>query len=330
MSRDLVILGAGVVGLCVATELTRRNLPVQLVDPALAVGPHACSWWAGGMLAPDCEGETAEEPVIRLGREAADWWQAAGVPVTRRGSLVVAPGRDRSELTRFARRTSNHRMLDAAGIAQIEPALASRFERALHFTAEAHISPRQALEILTANLLRSGVSIRQDAPEGPLIDCRGLAARSDLPDLRGVRGEMAVLRAKDVNISRPVRLLHPRHPIYVVPRGDGIYMLGATQIESDHRGPATLRSVVELLNAAYRLDPAFAEAELLELGADARPAFPDNLPRIRRHGSRIFVNGLFRHGFLLAPAMARMVAELVLDRKTPEVMDEDHGEWHAA
>ena len=61
---------------------------------------------------------------------------------------------------------------------------------------------------------------------------------------------------------------------------------------------------------------------MLEIGVDSRPAFPDNLPRIRREGNLIRANGLFRHGFLLAPALARMVAELVLENRTPEVMDE--------
>ncbi|SNT74372.1 FAD-dependent oxidoreductase [Paracoccus seriniphilus] len=330
MKNLFTVLGAGVAGLCVATELTRRGAAVQLVDPAGPAGQHACSWWAGGMLAPDCEGETAEEPVVRLGREAEGWWQAAGVPVTRRGSLVLAPGRDRAELDRFARRTENHRWLDRDELGRAEPALAPRFSRALHFSAESHICPRDALDILTRSLASQGVPVQADAPRGQIIDCRGLAAGDRLTDLRGVRGEMAVLRAPEVQISRPVRLLHPRHPIYIVPRGDGVYMLGATQLESENRGPATLRSVVELLNTAYSLDPAFAEAAVLELGADARPAFPDNLPRIRRHEDRIFVNGLFRHGFLLAPAMARMVADLVLEGKIPEVMDEDHGEWHPA
>jgi glycine oxidase len=96
-------------------------------------------------------------------------------------------------------------------------------------------------------------------------------------------------------------------------------MLGATQIESGGRGPASLRSVVELLNAAYALHPAFAEAEVLEIGTDARPAFADNLPRVFRQAGRIHVNGLFRHGYLLAPALARMTAGLLLDGETPEL-----------
>ena len=107
-----------------------------------------------------------------------------------------------------------------------------------------------------------------------------------LPDLRGVKGEMLVVRCRDVALSRPVRLLHPRFPLYIVPRGEHLFMVGATMIESDDRGRVTARSLVELLNAAYALHPAFAEAEIIELGCDARPAFPDNLPRIRRHGGR--------------------------------------------
>jgi glycine oxidase len=134
-----------------------------------------------------------------------------------------------------------------------------------------------------------------------------------------------VLHCPEIALQRPVRLLHPRIPLYIVPRGDGIYMLGATQIEASARSRATVRSVLELLTAAYALHPAFGEAELVEIGVDARPAFADNLPRIRRRGSTVFLNGLFRHGFLLAPAMARMAADMLLEGIVPEVMDEDLG-----
>ena len=84
-----------------------------------------------------------------------------------------------------------------------------------------------------------------------------------------------------------------------------------------------MRSAVELLNAAYALHPAFGEAEIVELGADLRPAFPDNLPDVRRSGRVLHVNGLFRHGFLLAPAMARRAAEAVLSMLQPETNHAD-------
>jgi glycine oxidase len=157
-----------------------------------------------------------------------------------------------------------------------------------------------------------------------IVDCRGFGGADRLPDLRGVKGEMLILRCPGVTLSRPVRLLHPRFPLYVVPRGEGVFMLGATMLESGERHRVTARSVVELLSAAYALHPGFAEAEILEMGADARPAFPDNLPRIRQVGRIVAVNGLFRHGFLLSPALARRAAAFVLHgTHDPEVMDEN-------
>ena len=146
-----------------------------------------------------------------------------------------------------------------------------------------------------------------------VVDCRGGAARTEVGTLRGVRGEMAVVRARDVTLSRPVRLLHPRFPLYVVPWGEGLYMVGATMIESEDLGQVTLRSALDLLGAAFAVSPAFAEAEIVELGASVRPAFPDNVPRIlvRGGGRVVHVNGAYRHGYLLAPVLARVVADML-------------------
>ncbi len=334
--ETVTVLGAGVAGLTIACDLVRRGVSVRVHDPAGAPGAHGCSWWAGGMLAPFCEGETAEEPVVRLGKDAAAWWAALGADVTHAGSLVVALGRDRAELDRFARRTEGHTAVDSAAIADLEPDLEGRISRALYFDGEAHLDPRAALQVLVTTLADAGVEIEMtmSAPKGTVIDCRGLAARDALTDLRGVKGEMLVIRCTDVTLSRPVRLLHPRHPLYLVPRGDGIYMLGATVIEATERSRISARSLMELLGAAYALHPAFGEAEVLEIGTDARPAFPDNLPRIRRQdgpfGRTIYVNGLYRHGYLLAPALAGQVAALLLDDIRPEFCDEDHPERGAA
>jgi len=101
-------------------------------------------------------------------------------------------------------------------------------------------------------------------------------------------------------------------------------MIGATVIESEEAGPITLRSALDLLSAAYALDPAFAEAEIVLQGAGARPAFPDNRPRIMVAQRYIYVNGLYRHGFLLAPVMAELVADHIETGATdPEVFVAD-------
>ncbi len=312
----VLIKGAGVAGLAVAHELAVSGIKVEIVDTASGVGTGA-SGFAGGMLAPWCERESAPETVLTLGRRAADWWDAA-LPgqVVRRGTLVVAPARDGAELRRFASRTSGFEWLDEAGIASLEPALAGRFRQALFFCKEAYLDPRAALTGLHRKLLGEGVSFRFGAEQDEehpgfdrIVDCTGHGRINLTKDLRGVRGEMLYLQTPEVTLSRPVRLLHPRIPLYIVPRGNGLFMVGATMIESADDGPITARSLMELLNAAYALHPAFGEAQLVETGTGVRPAFPDNLPRVFESDGRIFVNGFYRHGFLLAPAMAQEVAE---------------------
>ena len=322
---EVTILGAGVMGLSIATELASRGLTPRLIDPAGKPGAHACSWRAGGMLAPYCEAESAEPVVVRHGRNAADWWQAQGVEVTHRGTLVLAPSRDRAELDRFARMTEAHSPVDAETIATLEPELEGRFARGLFFGTESHLNPREALRVLRDRLAEKDIEIETDAaPTGLTVDARGLSARDELSDLRGVRGEMLVLRCPEVTLTRTVRLLHPRIPLYIVPRGEGIYMIGATMLETGGKYRVTARSAVEMLSAAYALHPGFAEAEILELGSDARPAFPDNLPRLRRRGNTLYANGLYRHGYLLAPTVARMAADYITTGQRPEFMDEDH------
>ena len=323
------VIGAGVAGLTVAFECARSGLPVEVLERREGPG-LGCSYLAGGMLAPWCEAESAEKLILDLGVESLGFWTKTVPVATQHGSLVVAPARDRPELSRFARRASGFESIDAARLAALEPGLEGRFDSALFFPSEAHLDPRAAMAALAARLaafdnvtLRFGVDAMQ-APEraGWTIDCRGLAAQDALPDLRGVKGEMLVLSTREIALTRPVRLLHPRQPVYIVPRGGGRFMIGATMIENEEPGRITARAMLELLGAAYCLHPAYAEAEIVETGAGVRPAFPDNLPKIRRDGRKIYVNGLYRHGFLLAPALARRAAQIVLeDAYFPEVMD---------
>jgi len=312
------ILGAGVAGLVAAIELAERGARVEIIERA-PDHAQACAWVAGGMLAPWCEQATAERQVAVLGAPAIAWWQRHFDGTVQRGTLVVAATRDAGELALFGRRTERFEPIDAERIGALEPELAGRFRQGLFFPEEAHLDPRRALPALAAQLKAMGVTIRHgvdaDAERiaaDQVLDCRGLAARDTLEGLRGVRGEMIVVRSPDLPLSRPVRLLHPRFGLYVVPRGDGVFMLGGTLLESSSRGPVTVRSAMDMLNAAYALHPAFGEAEILELGVGVRPAFPDNLPRVLRRGRTVYLNGLYRHGFLLAPALARQAAQMIL------------------
>ena len=305
------VIGAGIAGAWQALLFAQAGHAVTLHERSDEAMMLSTSHWAGGMLAPWCESEAAEPVISRLGLRALDLWRRELPETPFNGSLVVAHSRDRSDFERFARMTSGHLRLDAKGLAELEPSLEGRFRDALFFAAEGHVEPRRVLPKLHQRIIAAGGTIKFNsdvAPsevEGVVIDCRGIAARDAQGELRGVKGELILIETDEVSLARPVRLIHPRWPLYVIPREHNLFMLGATSIETEDTG-VSVRSALELLGAAYAVHPAFAEARIVEFGSALRPAFPDNLPRIAIEDNRIAVNGLYRHGFLIAPALAEL------------------------
>jgi glycine oxidase len=275
----ITVVGAGITGLWQALTLAQRGHRVRLIERAATPFAGAASSLAGAMLAPYCETETAAPVVLDLGLKSLGLWRQTFPATVLNGTLVLAGARDKGELAHYARLTQGHRRLDGPAIATLEPDLAQRFEQGLFYAEEGHVEPLAAMRFLLEDGQRSGVEVvfgedwRPDtgAASDLVVDCRGLAARRELAALRGVRGE---------------RL-----------------------IESDDAGPITVRSALELLGTAYALHPAFGEAEILEAGAGVRPALPDNVPKIVVRGRTVYVNGLFRHGFLLAPVLSVLVAD---------------------
>lgn len=325
--RSITVLGAGILGLWQAVTLARAGHQVRLIEASVTPFADSASIYAGVMLAPEREAETAPVLLRRLGHEGVALWRQFYPQLQTNGSLVVASARDAGELDRFAARTEGHRRIGGEELAALEPDLAGRFSSALYFADEAHTSALAAMQFMLEQAHAAGVAFAFGEAQSPatgdlVIDCRGIAARDTLPTLRGVRGERALIRTREINLRRPVQLLHPRLALYVVPWDDGIYMIGATVIESEERGPVSVRSALELLGGAYAVHPAFAEAEVIDLGTGVRPAFPDNMPRavIRDGGRKIFVNGAYRHGFLLAPVLARAVADYIEGGGTSELL----------
>jgi glycine oxidase len=310
------IIGAGVAGAWQALLFAQAGHAVTLHERSDATMTESTSHWAGGMLAPYCEAEVSEPVIVRLGLRSLDLWREKLPETPFNGSLVLAHPRDRADFERFARLTTGHQRLDASGINSIEPALEGRFRDALFYPSEGHVEPRRVLPELHARIREAGGTIRfnsEASPEdlkGIVIDCRGLFARDRQSDLRGVKGEMVIVETAEIEFARPIRLIHPRWPLYIIPRADHQFMIGATSIEAEDRG-VSVRSALELLSAAYAVHPAFAEARIVEFGSGLRPAFPDNLPRIAIEQERITVNGLYRHGFLLAPALAELTLSYV-------------------
>jgi len=194
----------------------------------------------------------------------------------------------------------------------------SKSGNTLNWLSECHVTAIAAYEHSSkVSYQQCGINVSQSFDL--VIDCRGTGASiknsqadcAPLADLRSVRGELFQLFAPDVHISRPIRLMHPRYQLYIAPKQKGFYVVGATEIESDDDSPMTVRSAMELLSAAYSVHPGFAEANIRQHVSQCRPAFSDNQPKILQNGSLIQVNGLFRHGFLIAPVIHKQVLALV-------------------
>jgi glycine oxidase len=335
--RSITVVGAGIFGLWQALLLARAGHRVRLVERSAEPFKASASQWAGAMIAPFCEAEAAPASVREHGREGLRLWRDVYPGLVSNGSLVVASARDSGELTRFSRLTVGHETIDAEKFSQLEPDLAGRFAKALYFADEAHLETPLALKFLVDAVRQAGAEFRlgtewsradhkPSTPQDLVVDCRGLAARDDLPNLRGVRGERLLIHSREVRLRRPVRLLHPRASFYMVPWSGGVHLVGATVIESEDDRPMTARSALELLGLTYALHPGFGEAEIIEMSSGVRPAFPDNVPKALvpknpSEGSTIRVNGAYRHGFLLAPVMAKVVVDwLATGTIRPELM----------
>lgn len=330
-----IILGAGILGLTCAHHLAYAGRKVRVIEAHAAISANQCSWFAGGMIAPWCELAAVppdqKQAVLAMGARALSHWQKYIQSFEKKGTLVVAHPRDHQELHHFAAKSQAYQTCDAAAIAALEPDLAGRFQQGLFFAEEAHLDPRACLTDLYQQAARAGVGFEfgqkwtdpqiaeaSRQADNHVIDCRGLASRQMIAEakqetLRGVRGEMMILHAPEVQLSRPVRFLHPRIPLYIVPRGNHRYMIGATMIEEENQAKQqmSVRSGLELLSAAYALHPGFGEAHITEMSVGWRPAFSDNHPRMiwekETAASRQYylgLNGAYRHGFLAAPSLA--------------------------
>ncbi len=336
--QTIGIAGAGLLGRLIAWRLLRQGHKVTLFDKGPAQGAQAAAWTAAGMVSPLSEAVVSDRFIYDMGLYALRQWPKwiKQLPAQRYplwqldGSLVVAHPQDETELTQFYR-DLQHVTGDAQGcqwlarpaISTLEPDLSDRFQRGLLLEDEGHLDNRTLISAL-GNALQelggqcifnceaepeSGLIHTQSGPHrfDQVIDCRGMGAKSDLTQLRGVRGEVLRVQTRELVLNRPVRLMHPRYQLYVVPKPDHHFVIGATQIESEDLSPMSLQSALELGSALYTLAPAFAEARIVEQSVNLRPTLPDNNPLIVVEDHLLRVNGLYRHGYLLAPAVVDQV-----------------------
>lgn len=292
---------------------------------------------AAAMVAPVAESVLASHQILTMGMSSCQLWQPLlshlqlTTPFQQSGSLLLAHRQDLPELSHFQRRIKLPEYVESLSrgqLCELEPELESDFAAGLWLPTEGHIDNQLLYQELEDKIRLSEICLREESEVSVekntvteaetttrfdlVIDCRGLGGKTRLANcqksLRGVRGEVVRVYAPEVQISRPVRLMHPKYPIYVVPKSNGQYVIGATEIESEDDKPFTVRSALELLSAAYSLHRGFAEAQILSLDVGLRPTLQDNEPAIVVDSDKsIQINGLYRHGYLLTPCILSMI-----------------------
>lgn len=291
---------------------------------------------------------------------AAELERTTGVDVGLRqtGTLVLA--RDEDEARELERQLTFRESLGlpttrlrASAARELEPALAPTVRLALEAPADHSVDPRLVLVALRRACELGGVQIREHAPvarveledlDGPVTGVRladgehviaervvlaagawsgeiaGLPSHARMP-LRPVKGQ--ILRLRDPTGSGLLERVVRFEGGYLVPRGDGRYVLGATVEERGFDAQPTAGGVYELLRDARELVPGILELQIEELSVGFRPSTPDNAPVIGFGAvdGLVWVTGHHRNGILLSPLTAELASDL-LTRSTPG--EEEH------
>jgi glycine oxidase len=332
------IAGGGIMGQLLAFSFINAGWHVTLFDRSIT---NNCSMAAAGLLAPIAELEKNDLIIFQLGKEALEkYWPAillqlpSNIYFQHTGSLIVAHPHDHADLTNYmqiiASKLKNnnfYRLLNQTEIKQFEPGVA-KFNHAYYFANEGQIDNQMLMPALKNYLLAKKINWIENAFVSAIqpcqinltnkiyrfdlvVDCRGLGATDNFHNLRSVRGELIWLEAPDVSITRPIRFLHPRYSLYIVPRPKNIYLLGASEIESNDAANISVKTTLELLTAAYYINSSFSEARIIKTVTQCRPTLTNHLPQIKYCPGFIAVNGLYRHGFLLAPTLAQEIMHWV-------------------
>jgi glycine oxidase len=356
--QKYAIVGAGLIGRLLAVSLAKRGAEVTVFEKSGPDGLGSPARIAAAMLAPLAESAITESNVVRMGVYSLPRWKqlidelAKPVYFQQDGTLILWHRQDAANAERFTSHLEHNsalnislpspQRLDNQTLSEIEPALADRFTQGLYLPNEGQLDNRQLLEALQVELHLMRVPCHWNEAVEPevlrntngkelqkfdwVIDCRGLGAKDALSNLRGVRGEVIRLHAPEVKLRRPTRLIHPRYPIYIAPKEDDVYVVGATEIESEDLSPISVRSAMELLSAVYTVHSGFAEARILEMATQCRPTLKDNLPEITiQHQAGktglMTINGLYRHGFMISPAILDCALELLASGQSATAND---------
>ncbi|MFC0526450.1 glycine oxidase ThiO [Phytohabitans kaempferiae] len=322
--NDVTVVGAGPIGLAIAWRCAARGMTVEVADDGLPGAWHA----AAGMLGPVSESYFGEGALTALLVESARRWPgfaaelgAEEIGYRASGTLVVAlTGDDLAEVERLRVYQESLGLpitpQRPGELRDREPLLSPRVRGGAYAPDDHQVDPRRLVPALRGAATSAGAAIvREPRPARITVVAAGTgsAAVAGVP-VRPVKGQILRLRApghQPPGFSHVIRGYADGRHAYLVPRLDGEVVVGAT-VEERTDAHVTAGGVSELLRAAADLVPEINEYELVEAIAGHRPGTPDNAPLIGAVGEGVIVaTGHYRHGIVLTPVTADLVADLV-------------------
>lgn len=353
---EVVVVGAGVIGLAVADALARRGRQVLVLERE-RVGAGA-TWAAGGMIGPASEVRDEEQVLVDLAIDSRDrfpdWVReieaASGVRCGLRmeGTLLVALGRDHEEdLDQLARaqraRNIETRRLTADEVFDLEPHLSGWVTGGLLAKDDFQVDPRLLVRSLAGAAEALGGTVVEGAEVADVgahrvcgtyggkrfeVACdvavlaagawstTGIASALGETRVRPVKGQMVRLRGPEL-----VRHVVRTPEVYIIPRGDGEVLLGATVEEMGFDPHPTAGAAMDLLRRAWHAVPGIYDLAFEEVSVGFRPATESHLPVIGRLDDGTYVaTGHYRHGVMLAASTGELLADLIVDGEESELI----------
>lgn len=351
---DVVLIGAGVIGLSIAEELAAQGQSVMVLDQGI---PGKESSWAGAGMLPPGNLAAAKTPEAKLRGLSAEMWEAmsrrlkeeTGIDngYLRCGSLCIGRETDHprleAEIKTYLSENIDVEKLSTDGIRKYEPHVSREYTCGYRLPEAGQVRNPRHLSALLCNVTRMGVNIRESLPclgfdtqgnrvtgvrtpagtisGGQFVVTSGawstelMQAGGCTLSVRPVRGQIVLLRT----IPRLINHLVEEGIRYLVPRADERVLLGATQEEVGFDKSNTLNGIEELLSFGRKIVPGLDRAMIERTWAGLRPGSPDNLPiigRFPRFENAFVATGHFRSGLQMSPGTAKLMRQILLGQST--------------
>lgn len=348
-----IIIGGGVIGCSAAYELAKAGFACTLLDKG-ALNQEA-STAAAGMLGAQVETHgpgpfyelcIQSQQLYKAWIDELELYSAVTAQYIGEGILRAAlTEEDELELRSRLPWIQNAEWLTASDMLKLEPELSHAVRGGLHFYADHQVHPVWLAKALGAAIVKQGCQIREWTPvfrllteagtgrvcgvqtsEGALhADIVVLASGAWSPALTeplGIQLPMFPVKGQCLSVKTAAPLIRSTvftHGCYIVPKMDGSYIIGATQVEVGFDKHVTVSAIGELHSRAATLLPRMNEAEFIHTWAGFRPGTRDGLPFLGASDETpglIFATGHYRNGILLAPVTGKIVAQIATGEPT--------------